>query len=533
MLRMNRTRSRVIFALLVVFQSSLLHAQGPANILQTDALRPFGLQGMRITSLTTEVPQFGYPYFPLIASTDSEGIYFTEMPGCANWQSLGLVNKKVRSLTVQHHTIGPVPQSFIFAGVLPDYQEGDSTLIYRMEYYFNSAWGAADSGVDRKKLITIDALDAFYVDLPINSPSNSSHFAFPIIMGGDQGLYAAYDTYEIWGKVPFPGTVSIRDVEIAKRYYGEEIFAVGRLDDKAAIFRSNDLGSSWSIDSLSVSPDSTVFSVVMNPIHSDTVLVGTSGRILISTDSGKTFTTSVLVDPEVDFRALAVDYNSPSDVFAAGVRNPNTLAFFHSRDGGVTWDQIEPIPPYPIPGATSMSILTGDWDSAEIFIGTDDGVWRYAYNRPHDEDTISWSCSRAGWNLVSIPQIAEDFSKMSLFPNAISDAFTYANGTYIREDTLSPGQGYWIKLPPGDQLWIAGSNITNDTLEVHAGWNMIGSLSDPVEVVAIEQSPPGIIISNVLEYDGGYKAVNYLLPLKAYWIKVSQEGTLRVNIPSR
>ena len=517
------------FILLLLIPAWNLVAQDPIQIIQTDALRPFGLQGRTITSLTTETPQYGYPYFPLVASTDGEGTFITAIPGCPHWNSIGLTNKVVRSITVQHNTWGPELQSFIFAGGIPDLLSGDSTLVYRMEYYWGDPWMPVDSGVDRGILTAVNALDAFYVDLPMTTASGTQAFSVPVIMGGQHGLYYGYDTFARWEEVMLGGTVSINDIDIPRRRYGNEIFAVGSFNNKGAIFRSIDRGITWSIDSSIVSPDTTLLSVVVNDLHIDTVFIGSYGRVLMSTDSGRTFKASVLEAPDVEFRALAIDTYYHSDVFAGGITDTGSFAFFHSRDGGLTWSKIEPLPIYRIPGVTSITVNIGDFSPDDVYIGTLDGVWQYALNRPHDEDTVSWTCSEGGWNLVSVPQKLDDYRKSILFPNAISDAYTYEDYSYQKKDTLLPGKGYWIKFLEGDHQWIEGNPILDDTVEVRTGWNLIGSISRMIDVTTIEQSPPGLLISDFLDYDYGYRASSYLVPLRAYWIKASQNGTLRLK----
>jgi hypothetical protein len=58
------------------------------------------------------------------------------------------------------------------------------------------------------------------------------------------------------------------------------------------------------------------------------------------------------------------------------------------------------------------------------------------------------------------------------------------------------------------------------------GWNLIGSISQPVETSTVMQNPPGIVITDYFIYDSGYIPSNTLIPGKAYWVKVSQNGKL-------
>jgi hypothetical protein len=114
-----------------------------------------------------------------------------------------------------------------------------------------------------------------------------------------------------------------------------------------------------------------------------------------------------------------------------------------------------------------------------------------------------------------------------VFPTSVSEAFGYTPVGYVSDDTLDYGAGYWLKFGTTQSVSIPGVFITSDTLDVIQGWNIIGSISTPVAVGSIIQIPGGIVTSQYLSYTGGaYASTSSIEPMKAYWVKVNQNGKL-------
>jgi hypothetical protein len=129
------------------------------------------------------------------------------------------------------------------------------------------------------------------------------------------------------------------------------------------------------------------------------------------------------------------------------------------------------------------------------------------------------------WNLVSVPLKVADYSKSVLFPTATSSAFAYS-GSYIAASYLQNGQGYWLKFA-GDQLVpITGYQLLVDSIPVSEGWNLIGSISLPVDVASITSDPPGMTTSNFFRYSHAYDRATIIEPGNGYWVKVSESGLL-------
>ncbi|HLF14712.1 MAG TPA: S8 family serine peptidase [Bacteroidota bacterium] len=130
-----------------------------------------------------------------------------------------------------------------------------------------------------------------------------------------------------------------------------------------------------------------------------------------------------------------------------------------------------------------------------------------------------------GWNMVSAPVEKEDMSTTALYPIAVSKAFKYEGG-YVSDDTLELGRGYWVKIPAADTLEFTGFARDEDSVDVAAGWNMIGTITSPVAVGDIVQIPDSIVLSVYYGFNGTYFTADSLGPGQAYWVKVSSAGKL-------
>lgn len=138
----------------------------------------------------------------------------------------------------------------------------------------------------------------------------------------------------------------------------------------------------------------------------------------------------------------------------------------------------------------------------------------------------------AKWNLVSNPQLAENDSSHILFPTAVSKTYRYDQSSgYQESPRVENGNGYWIKFNSYEEFNIAGVVNTIDAIEVKEGWNLIGSISNSVPTIGIIQIPPDIVVSEYFGFDDGYKIAEMIIPGKAYWVKVSQDGALILSTP--
>ncbi len=131
------------------------------------------------------------------------------------------------------------------------------------------------------------------------------------------------------------------------------------------------------------------------------------------------------------------------------------------------------------------------------------------------------------WNMVSLPLDADETEKDSLFPTSITNAFSFSSSAgYTSQTNLLFGKGYWLKFSDDEVTSILGDVRTKDSLMVEEGWNLVGAVSFPVDAENVTSNPPGIISGSFFEYRNGYQVADVLKPLRAYWVKVTDNGKL-------
>ncbi|MBI4810206.1 MAG: hypothetical protein HY800_01935 [Ignavibacteriales bacterium] len=134
----------------------------------------------------------------------------------------------------------------------------------------------------------------------------------------------------------------------------------------------------------------------------------------------------------------------------------------------------------------------------------------------------------AGWNMLSVANDRQgDWSKSSVYPDAVSEAFKY-QGSYVIAPTLENGPGYWLKYGTYAYAGAPGLQKTSLVINVSSGWNMIGTMSKPIATADIVKSP-GLTVGSYYKYEGTYKTVTTLTPGRGYWVKTNQAGTLTMT----
>lgn len=131
----------------------------------------------------------------------------------------------------------------------------------------------------------------------------------------------------------------------------------------------------------------------------------------------------------------------------------------------------------------------------------------------------------AGWEMISNPVTTAEDSVRQLFPTADMEfAFAFNGVAYELVYRLENRRGYWEKFTNPVNNTITGIPRGVDTIDVTAGWNMVGSISYPVDTGTIVSIPAGIRGSDWIGYVNGYVAVDQINPGKGYWVKANSTG---------
>ena len=206
--------------------------------------------------------------------------------------------------------------------------------------------------------------------------------------------------------------------------------------------------------------------------------------------------------------------------------NTDSVKIEYTSDSGVSWYQITDgclntgsfTWEVPNTSSTNCRIKISSADNQLIFDESNSSfiIYRMQFN------------VYSGWNLVSVPILADNMSKSFLFPTAISPVYAYDSG-YYTVDTLLNGEGYWVKFSSNETISLHGNFITENSINVSSGWNMIGPFDKIIYVDSITTQPPNILASPFYGFGGGYYIANTLEPGKGYWIKTNANGTLHFD----
>ena len=222
------------------------------------------------------------------------------------------------------------------------------------------------------------------------------------------------------------------------------------------------------------------------------------------------------------------------------LNSPANASTVNTQPVSMQWQRSDNAESYQLQVSTSSgfgttvvndSTITDTVSSVNILVSGTTYYWRV---RAKNSGGVSaWSAvrsftfiSQTKWKLVSVPMDVVDGRKNVLFPTAISNAYTFTSSGYAQRDSLTPGVGYWLKFGNDTTSNIAGDTLHADTISVVAGWNLIGSITLPVDVSTIVTDPPNIIQSSFFGYENGYSSSLMIMPGRGYWVRVSQGGVI-------
>ena len=133
------------------------------------------------------------------------------------------------------------------------------------------------------------------------------------------------------------------------------------------------------------------------------------------------------------------------------------------------------------------------------------------------------------WNMVGLPLVVEDGNVSTIFPDAI-DGTLYSFGvSYIQEETLENGKGYWLRFDDSGSSDINGGEITSLTMSMNEGWNLISGISSTIELENILDPWEIIIEGTLFGYNGSYLYTDNLVPGEGYWLRTYDAGDITLS----
>jgi parallel beta-helix repeat protein len=353
------------------------------STLWAQRLQPFGLDGQTVTALAVSPadPSTTWNKF-MFAATENSGVfyrYYLFSPD-HGWFDWGLTGEKTACLFFYHWGAGPADFNTLFAGMVTDGTGTDSTLIYR--YDDQSWWVPSDSGIDHSQVFGIRTIDGLFFSG--HEPPQ------PLFAGGGNSIYRSSHLGESWEKIwSAPGPVNVLKVHQGQA----QVWAGGswgRDDPYPWIAASFDRGVTWERSDINAGGINSVMSIAVDPDNPKTVYAGLVHAVMKSTDSGKSWTFTGLVNVPACIAGLAIDSGDPKHIWAGGsvdegysVLKADPFKLWESFDGGSSWKQIKADPKSGLAGVVSLVSDTQQPDV--VYIATKgSGVWRYSSrSKPH------------------------------------------------------------------------------------------------------------------------------------------------------
>jgi fibronectin type 3 domain-containing protein len=162
--------------------------------------------------------------------------------------------------------------------------------------------------------------------------------------------------------------------------------------------------------------------------------------------------------------------------------------------------------------------------------GDESGLSEEAVATPSEAALAREVTLTEGWNLASVPLEAQDPTFGSVLP-ACRSGFRFRSRTGYRPiaegDSLGAGQGGFFKCSAATDT-VRGTRPPAQTVEVEAGWNVVGAFADTTGAGSIASEPAGIVASPFFGFapTEGYREAPALAPTEGYWVKAAEAGTL-------
>ena len=153
----------------------------------------------------------------------------------------------------------------------------------------------------------------------------------------------------------------------------------------------------------------------------------------------------------------------------------------------------------------------------------------------------------SNWNLVSIPNDQTTAPIEEILAPVLDDiisVWAYQDGTWLFYDPkdpgsstlfdVEPGQGLWVNMNKNTELFIPEGQLPNNTVNLMAGWNLVGLNSFSPQKISAAISSIANKVINVWAYEDGewkvydpknpgFSDLTTMNPGSGYWIRVSAQ----------
>jgi hypothetical protein len=372
-----------------------------------------------------------------------------------------------------------------------------------------------------------------------------------------------------------PGGEIVRALRYAPTYSGlQALFPAScQLSSDTLLFGNVELSSS-KIDSVTIKNTGTGSLVISSITSNNSSVFGVSETSTMTIGAGDSTRIHITFQPSSDGShqgQIILVHNgstSPDTVYANGIGISSSIADLEFTPSSISFGTVEVLSNkvdsvmLTNTGTATLTISTIESNNSSVFnvtesgplmIGAGDSTQIHITFQPassgeqearitiahdgisaldtihvagigHQENQFDLSIN-SGWNMLSVPVTVPDYQKTTLFPTAISDAFSFTNA-YVAEELLDNKKGYWLKFGSAGTVYMVGDKRLEDSIAVETGWNLIGSISTSVATSAIEMMPSDMTLSSYFGYAGSYANADTIRPGAAYWVKADKSGVL-------
>ena len=133
------------------------------------------------------------------------------------------------------------------------------------------------------------------------------------------------------------------------------------------------------------------------------------------------------------------------------------------------------------------------------------------------------------WNMVGLPVNVPDASQSSVFPGSMEGTLFSFGESYVNENELIPGDGYWLNFPYSGYAALSGTELNSLTVSLDAGWNIISGISEEIYISDIFDPDQIVVPGSLYGFDGTYVNALSLVPGKGYWINAFTGGNITIT----
>ena len=133
------------------------------------------------------------------------------------------------------------------------------------------------------------------------------------------------------------------------------------------------------------------------------------------------------------------------------------------------------------------------------------------------------------WNMVGLPVNVPNASQSSVFPGSVEGTLFSFGESYVNENELIPGDGYWLNFPYSGYAALSGTELNSLTVSLDAGWNIISGISEEIYISDIFDPDQIVVPGSLYGFDGTYVNALSLVPGKGYWINAFTGGNITIT----